>query len=75
MSVTRFRVPPTLAGLAQLTRRLSDWPQPTVVAEPTSMTWLGLAAVVTDGGGQFGLVGSRHAARLRGAIIGKNKSA
>lgn len=74
VSATRFRVPPTLAGLAQLTRRLSDWPQPTVVAEPTSMTWLGLAAAVSDAGGQFGLVGSRHAARLRGAIIGKNKS-
>jgi transposase len=74
VSATRFRVPPTLSGLGQLTRRLSDCPQLTVVAEPTSMTWLGLAAAVADAGGQFTLVGSRHAARLRGAIIGKNKS-
>jgi hypothetical protein len=38
------------------------------------MTWLGLAAAVSEAGGQLTLVGARHAARLRGAIIGKNKS-
>lgn len=74
VSQTRFLVPPTLAGLGQLTRRLADYPAAMVVAEPTSMTWLGLAAAVQEAGGSFCLIGSRHAARLRGAISGKNKS-
>jgi transposase len=74
VSTTRFRVPPTLAGLSLLTRRLAEGPPATAVCEPTSMTWLGLAAAVADAGGQLTLVGARHAARLRGAIIGKNKS-
>src|SRR5262245_31957511 len=38
------------------------------------MTWLGLSIAVNEAGGQFALVGSRHAARLRGAISGKNKT-
>ena len=74
VSATRFRVPPTLAGLSLLTRRLGDGPPAAAVCEPTSMTWLGLAAAVSDAGGQLTLIGARHAARLRGAIIDKNKS-
>lgn len=38
------------------------------------MTRLGLAIAVEQAGGQLALVGCRHAARLRGAISGKNKS-
>jgi transposase len=71
---TRFLAAPTLAGLASLTRRLSPYPGAVAVAEPTSMTWLSLSVAVSEAGGQLALVGSRHAARLRGAIVGKNKS-
>jgi transposase len=44
------------------------------VAEPTSMTWLPLAIALDDAGGRLALVGNRHAARLRSALAGKNKS-
>ena len=72
--IRRFRVPPTLAGLARLTERLGEYPGVVAVAEPTSMSWLPLAAAVDEAGGTLALLGSRHAARLRGAITGKNKS-
>jgi len=71
---SRFVLAPTLSGLNTLTRRLGAYPGVVAVAEPTSMTWLPLAVALHDGGGQLALVGSRHAARLRGAISGKNKS-
>lgn len=75
VATSRFSVPPTLSGLAALTRRLAGGPAPVVaVAEPTSMTCLSLAVALEQAGGQLALVGSRHAARLRGAISGKNKS-
>ena len=74
VSVSRFQVPPTLAGLRTLTKRLSPYPGVLAVAEPTSMTWLGLAVALQDAGADLALVGSRHSARLRGAISGKNKS-
>lgn len=76
VSTSRFRVPPTRAGLAELTRRLADTDcsGAVVVVEPTSMTWLPLALAVAEAGGSLSLVGARHAARLRGAISGKNKS-
>jgi hypothetical protein len=70
----RFLAAPTLAGLALLTRRLSPYPGVVAVAEPTSMTWLSLSVAVSEAGGQLALLGSRHSARLRGAIVGKNKS-
>jgi hypothetical protein len=38
------------------------------------MSWLPLAAALSEASGQLALIGSRHAARLRGAITGKNKS-
>ena len=38
------------------------------VAEPTSMTWLGLSVALADAGCDLALLGARHAARLRGAI-------
>ena len=38
------------------------------------MTWLSLSVAVSETGGQLALLGSRHSARLRGAIVGKNKS-
>lgn len=44
------------------------------VAEPTSMTWLGLAAAVDAAGGEFVLIGAQHSAPLRGAIMGENTS-
>ena len=74
VTTTRFLVPPTLAGLAMLSERLAAYPGVVAVAEPTSMTWLPLAAALNSSGGQLCLVGSRHAARLRGAITGKSKS-
>jgi transposase len=74
VSTHRFQVQPTLAGLVALAKRLAAYPGAVAVAEPTSMTWLGLSIAVTEAGGQFALLGSRHAARLRGAISGKNKT-
>lgn len=73
-STNRFLVPPTLAGLGMLSERLAAFPDVVAVAEPTSMTWLPLALAVERAGGRLSLLGSRHAARLRGAISGKNKS-
>ncbi|MDQ4105073.1 MAG: transposase [Actinomycetota bacterium] len=71
---SRFVVSPTLAGLSTLTTRLAGYPGVVAVTEPTSMSWLPLAAALAEGSGQLALIGSRHAARLRGAITGKNKS-
>jgi transposase len=70
----RFLVAPTLSGLASLTRRLAPYPGAVAVVEPTSMTWLSLSIAVSQAGGELALLGSRHSARLRGAIAGKNKS-
>jgi transposase len=70
----RFRVPPTLAGLRSLSGRLAETPGVLAVAEPTSMTWLGLSVALRDAGCDLSLLGARHAARLRGAISGKHKS-
>ncbi|WP_186760256.1 IS110 family transposase [Arthrobacter alpinus] len=73
--LTRFTAAPTLAGLAALSRRLAAVPIPVhAVVEPTSMTWLALTLAVERAGGQMAMVGARHSARLRGAIMGKNKS-
>ena len=75
VSVERFRAAPTIAGLGLLARRLSELPAGTmVVAEPTSMTWLGLSAAAGQAGCGFALIGARHSSRLRAAIMGKNKS-
>jgi len=70
----RFLAAPTLSGLALLTSRLAPYPGAVAVAEPTSMTWLSLSVAVSEAGGRLALLGSRHSARLRGAIVGKNKS-
>ena len=72
--VEEFRVPPTLAGMQRLTKKLSAYPRALAVAEPTSMTWLPLALALEDAGCSFALVGNRHSGRLRGALAGKNKS-
>ena len=74
MSVSRFHVPPTIEGLRRLGRRLEPYPGVVAVAEPTSMTWLALSVALRDAGVDLSLVGTRHAARLRGAISGKHKS-
>jgi hypothetical protein len=72
--LSRFTVDPTLAGLERLSQRLAAVPAPlTAVVEPTSMTWLALAPVQWAGG-QMEMIGARHSSRLRGAIMGKNKS-
>ena len=70
----RFHVQPTLAGLRILTARLAETPGVVAVAEPTSMTWLGLSVAARQAGCELSLLGARHAARLRGAISGKHKS-
>ncbi|MEI2732707.1 MAG: IS110 family transposase [Dermatophilaceae bacterium] len=72
--LSRFHVPPTSAGLSRLSERLAVYPGVVAVAEPTSMTWLGLHAAAQRAGCDLALVGTRHAARLRGAISGKHKS-
>src|SRR5439155_697252 len=69
-----FAVPASLAGLAQLTRRLSPYSSALVVMEPTAMSWLGLGYAVADAGCRPALVEARHSAKLRGAVAGKNKS-
>jgi hypothetical protein len=70
----RFRVQPTLAGLRLLTDRLAQMPGVIAVAEPTSMTWLGLSVALAEAGCGLSLLGARHAARLCGAISGKHKA-
>ena len=72
--VDDFVVPPTLAGMERLTKRLAAWPGAVAVAEPTSMTWLPLSIALGDAGVELSLVGNRHSARLRSALAGKNKS-
>jgi transposase len=72
--VDDFVVPPTLAGMERLTKRLAAWPGAVAVAEPTSMTWLPLSIALRDAGLELSLVGNRHSARLRSALAGKNKS-
>lgn len=74
VDLSRFHVPPTIAGLSRLGKELSAFPGVVAVAEPTSMTWLGLHVALSRAGCDLALVGTRHAARLRGAISGKHKS-
>ncbi len=69
-----FVVPPTVAGMERLTKRLASWPGAVAVAEPTSMTWLPLSIALGNAGVELALVGNRHSARLRSALAGKNKS-
>ncbi|BCO37714.1 IS110 family transposase [Mycobacterium heckeshornense] len=71
---TRFGVEPTLAGLRTLSDKLSGYDEVHATVEPTSMTWLPLTIVVEKAGGTMHMVGARHSARLRGAIVGKSKS-
>ena len=70
--IEEFKVPPTLAGMERLAKRLSAYPRAVAVAEPTSMTWLPLALALEQAGCSFALVGNRHSSRLRGALAGKN---
>jgi hypothetical protein len=70
--VEDFVVPPTLSGMATLSKRLAVYPGVVAVAEPTSMTWLPLAIALGDAGGRLALVGNRHAARLRSALADKS---
>lgn len=71
---TKFRIEPTLAGLRTLTDKLSGYVDVHATVEPTSMTWLPLTIAVEKAGGTMHMVGARHSARLRGAIVGKSKS-
>jgi transposase len=70
----RFKVSPTLAGMAELTERLRPFAGATVTAEPTGGTWLPLGAAVREAGCRFQLVESRSTAKLRQALAGKNKT-
>jgi transposase len=72
--VDRFKVGSTLVGLEALAERLGEYPGSVVVCEPTSMTWLGIAIAAERAGCVVSLVGTRHSARLRGALSGKQKS-
>jgi hypothetical protein len=69
-----FRVPPTLAGMAQPTAHLKPYAGSLVVAEPTAGTWLPLSVAVTDAGCRIGFVANRDSARLRQAIARANKT-
>jgi hypothetical protein len=53
VEVSRFQVGPTVSGLGVLSRRLSGTPGAVVVAEPTPMTWLGLAVAAQQAGCVF----------------------
>ena len=70
----RFKVMPTLAGMAELTERLRPYAGAVVTAEPTAGTWIPLGAAVTAAGCRFQLVETRASARLREALAGKNKT-
>jgi len=70
----RFKVAPTLAGMAELTERLRPFAGATVTAEPTGGTWLPLGTAVREAGCWFQLVESRSTAKLRQALAGKNKT-
>ncbi len=70
----RFRVMPTLAGMAELTERLRPYAGAMVTAEPTAGTWLPLGAAVRAAGCRFQLVETKASARLREALAGKNKT-
>lgn len=72
--IEQFSVSPRLEGMDRLTKRLVAYPGVVAVVEPTSMTWLPLAIALQRAGAGLALVGNRHAARLRGALSGKNKS-
>jgi transposase len=72
--VERFKVPSTIIGLERLTERLSSVAGSTVVCEPTSMTWLSIQIAAERAGCEMSLIGTRHSARLRGALVGKHKS-
>lgn len=72
--VDRFRIPSTLVGLDRLTERLAEFPGSVVVCEPTSMTWLSIGVAAERAGCELAMVGTRHSARLRGALVGKQKS-
>lgn len=67
-------MPASLAGLGQLTGRLAGYAPSLVVMEPTAMSWLGLGYAIADAGCRPALVESRHSAKLRGAVAGKNKT-
>jgi transposase len=69
-----FKVPPTLSGMATLTRQLKPYAGSLVVAEPTGGTWLPLSVAVADAGCRIGFVANRDSARLRKAITGANKT-
>ncbi|MFQ5524457.1 MAG: IS110 family transposase [Acidimicrobiia bacterium] len=69
-----FEAAPTLAGLDRISKRLSGYVGAVAVAEPTSMTWLPLSVATARAGVSLLLVGSRHSARLRAAMSGKDKS-
>ena len=69
-----FRVSPTLAGMAKLTERLSEYAGSLVVVEPTAGTWLPLTMAVTEAGCRIGFVQNRDSARLRQAISGRTKT-
>ncbi len=72
---TRKTIPSTAAGMNELTRFLAAVDVAVdVVAEPTSLTWVGIQAAVGAAGGRFYLIGTRHSSRLRAAVAGKNKS-
>ncbi len=49
----RFKVQPTLAGMAELTERLRPYSGAMVTAEPTAGTWLPLGAAVRAAGCRF----------------------
>lgn len=72
--VERFGVSSSIGGLERLTSRLAEFAGSTVVCEPTSMTWLGIAIAAERAGCSLALVGTRDSARLRGALSAKHKS-
>lgn len=57
VQLSRFHAPPTIAGLTRIGERLAAYPHVLAVAEPTSMTWLGLHVALQEAGCELALGG------------------
>lgn len=63
---TRATIPGGVVEMYRLTTMLVAPGVPVgVIAQPTSLTWVGMQATVDAGGGRFYLNATKHSARLR----------
>jgi hypothetical protein len=71
--VDEFKVPPTLAGMEKLAKKLSAYPGALAVAEPTSMTWRHWRWAWMRPGARSPWLAT-DTRRACGAVSGKNES-